>query len=84
MKHGQPTKQIEQRVLLHASPKRVFAALMDSDKHAEFTGKPASIEPRPGGSFACYGTYITGITLERIRVANPSGQAKPCPANMGA
>lgn len=37
---------------------------MDSAKHACFTGEAASIDPKPGGSFACYGTYITGITLE--------------------
>ena len=58
------TKDIKQQVVIHAPLAKVFAALMDEKKHAEFTGAPAAIRSRVGGPFTCYGKYITGITLE--------------------
>jgi uncharacterized protein YndB with AHSA1/START domain len=60
----QKTKNLTHRVTLPAPPAAVFAALMDSAKHSQFTGEPALMEARPGGSFTCYGDYISGITLE--------------------
>jgi uncharacterized protein YndB with AHSA1/START domain len=58
------TKTIRQSVVLRAPPKRIYAALMDSKKHARFTGEKAVIDGRIGGRFSCYAGYITGITLE--------------------
>jgi activator of HSP90 ATPase len=58
------TRTIHQTVTFEAPSKRIYEALMDSAKHASFTGEAASIDPSRGGSFSCYGTYITGITLE--------------------
>src|ERR1035441_1509391 len=58
------TKEIKHRVIIRATPARVYAALMDEKKHAEFTGERARIDRRVGGTFTCYGTYINGMTLE--------------------
>lgn len=58
------TKEISHEVLIAASPKEVFEALMDGKKHAKFTGAAAKIGRKPGSAFQCYGSYITGTTLE--------------------
>ncbi len=58
------TKNIQQTVTFNAKPKKVFKTLLNSAKHSAFTGESAKIERKPGGAFACYGDYITGITLE--------------------
>lgn len=57
-------KEINHQVALPASPARVFEALMNEKQHAAFTGEPARISRQAGSAFRCYGTYITGITLE--------------------
>ena len=58
------TKNINQRVTFAAAPARVYAALLETDQHARFTGERARIEPQIGGKFTCYGDYISGVTLE--------------------
>ncbi|HXI84116.1 MAG TPA: SRPBCC domain-containing protein [Verrucomicrobiae bacterium] len=58
------TREIKHRVTIRATPAKVYAALMDEKKHAQFTDARARIERRVGGTFTCYGTYINGITLE--------------------
>ncbi|HUJ71719.1 MAG TPA: SRPBCC family protein [Verrucomicrobiae bacterium] len=58
------TKEIKHQVVICAPPARVFEALMDSRKHAAFTGERASISRRVGSAFRCYGSYITGFNLE--------------------
>jgi uncharacterized protein YndB with AHSA1/START domain len=55
---------IEQEVVVAAAPARVFAALMNSKQHAAFTGEPAKIRAKVGGTFTCYDGYIRGVTLE--------------------
>lgn len=58
------TRNIIHRVAFSAKPKDVFAALMDSGRHSEFTGETARIDARAGGAFTCYGDYICGLTIE--------------------
>jgi activator of HSP90 ATPase len=58
------TKNIRHRVVLPARPRDVFTTLLDSKLHSQFTEEFANIDARPGGSFTCYGDYITGITIE--------------------
>src|SRR5437899_12222238 len=58
------TRTIRQSVTLSATPKQVYEALIDSAKHARFTGQKAKIDRKVGGQFSCYGSYITGINLE--------------------
>jgi activator of HSP90 ATPase len=60
-------KDIKQRVTLHATPTRVFEALMDSKKHASFTKAPAEISRKVGGKFTAYGPYIEGINVQLIK-----------------
>lgn len=58
------TKNIDHEVLIRAAPEEVYDVLMDSRKHANFTGERATIRAKPGAAFSCYDGYITGITLE--------------------
>ncbi len=59
------TGTIRQLVNLPANPDEVFAALMTTKGHEGFTGAPARISRREGGSFMAWGGYIHGknITL---------------------
>jgi len=59
-------KTIRQSVTFKASPRAVYEALMDSRRHAMFSGAPARISRRPGGRFTVYGSYISGVNLELI------------------
>lgn len=58
------TKTIEHEVLIHAAPKKVYDALLNSKQHSKFTGAPAKIGSKPGSAFTCYNNYISGFTLE--------------------
>ena len=58
------TKNIEHTVLINATPKEVYNALMNGKKHSQFTGEPAKIRAKTSAAFSCYGGYITGLTLE--------------------
>ncbi len=57
---------IEQTVIFKASPHDVYEALMDSAKHAAFTGDEAFISREVGGEISAYGGYIRGINLELV------------------
>ena len=59
-------KAIRQTVTFNASPRAVYEALMDSRKHAAFTGSPARISRRPGARFTAYGPYLSGVNLELV------------------
>jgi uncharacterized protein YndB with AHSA1/START domain len=58
------TKTIRQSVVIPAAPRQVYEAIMNSKKHALFTGSKARIDRKVGGRFSCYDGYITGITVE--------------------
>ena len=60
------TTTIEQTVTIKASPHDVYEALMDSEKHSQFTGAPANISREIGGSFTAYDGALSGTTLELI------------------
>lgn len=60
------TKTIRQSVTFNAKAHDVFEALMDSKKHAKFTGGPAKISRKAGGKFSVYNDYIGGENLEII------------------
>ena len=59
-------KTIRQSVTIKASPRAVYDALMDSRRHTAFTGGPARIARRPGGTFTVYGGYISGFNLDLV------------------
>ena len=60
------TKTIRQKITIAAAPARVYAALMEERRHAEFTGAAARISRKAGGAVSCYGGYITGFNLELV------------------
>lgn len=57
------SETLELSVWLPASPAQVYAAWMDSQAHADFTGSPASIDAREGGAYSAWDDYISGRTL---------------------
>ncbi len=59
-------KIIRQTVVINASPKKVYAVLINEKKHAKFSKAPATISRKVGGAFTCYGGYLTGINLELV------------------
>ena len=58
---------IKQTVTFKASPHDVYEALMDSKKHATFTGGKATISRKMGGTFSAYDGYIAGKNIELIQ-----------------
>jgi len=60
------TKTIRQSVLFKASPHEVYELLMDSRKHAGFTGEGAEISRELGGRVSAYERYIEGTNEELI------------------
>jgi uncharacterized protein YndB with AHSA1/START domain len=60
------SKLIQQTVTFKASPHDVYEALMDSKKHAAFSGGKASISRKVGGRISAYDGYITGKNIELI------------------
>ena len=60
------TKIVKQTATLKASPREVYEALMDSKKHAKFTGDKATISRKIGGKFSTFDGYSEGINLELI------------------
>ncbi len=57
-------RTIRQQVTLPGTPHEVYEALMDSAKHAAFTGDAADISREVGGRFTAGDGYISGINLE--------------------
>jgi activator of HSP90 ATPase len=64
------TRTIRQTVTLAASAQDVYESLMDSKKHSEFTGCPAKISGKAGGSFRAMeslrGNNIELVPAEKI------------------
>ena len=60
------TKTIRQSVMFKASPHEVYEMLMDSKKHAEFSGSAAKISRKVGGKFEAYDGSLTGTNLELV------------------
>ena len=59
-------KTIRQTVRFRASPQEVWELLMDSKKHAGFTGAEAKISREVGGKFTAYDGWIEGENLELV------------------
>ena len=60
------SKIIQQTVTFKASPHDVYEALMDSKKHAAFSGGKASISRMVGGKISAYDNYIAGKNIELV------------------
>ena len=61
------TKTIRQSVTFKTSPHVIYEMLMDSRKHAKFTGEKASISRKIGGKFTAYAGYIHGVNLNLVQ-----------------
>lgn len=61
------TKSIKQTITFKASPRDVYEALMDSKKHAKFTGGPAKISRNIGGKFSVFDGYASGKNIELVQ-----------------
>jgi activator of HSP90 ATPase len=61
------TRTIHQSVLFRAAPHDVYEALMDSRKHAKFTGSKCLISRKVGGKFNISDGYIHGENVELIQ-----------------
>lgn len=57
---------IRQKILFTASAHDVFELLMDSRKHAAFTGGAARISRKTGGSFSVFDGYALGKNIELV------------------
>ena len=60
------SKPIHQSVTFKATPHEVYEALMDSRKHAKFTGSKATISRKVGGKIMAYDGFISGENLELV------------------
>ena len=60
------TKTIEQTVTFNAVPHDVYEALMDSEKHSQFSGAKANISREIGSEFTAYDGALSGIILELV------------------
>lgn len=60
------SKTIRQTATFKASPHAVYELLMDSKKHASFTGGAASISRKVGGKFSVSDGEIQGENLELV------------------
>ena len=60
------TKDLQQTTTFRASRHEVYEALMDSEKHSEFTGAPANISREVGGKISVYDGEIDGENLELV------------------
>ncbi len=60
------TKNIRQSATFKGSPHDVYEALMDSEKHSQFTGGKAVISREVGGKFSAFDGYAEGENLELV------------------
>ena len=61
------TRTIRQAITLPATPHTVYEMLMDSKKHALFTGGAAEISRTIGGTFSTNDGYSSGRNLELVQ-----------------
>ena len=59
-------KILRQTRTFKASAKDLYEAIMDSRKHAKFTGAPAEISTKVGGAISAHGGYVEGKNLELV------------------
>jgi len=57
---------IHQTITFKVPPHEVYEALMDSKKHAAFTGGKASLSRAVGGRISAYDNYITGKNIKLV------------------
>ncbi|MBK8363703.1 MAG: hypothetical protein IPL24_08425 [Bacteroidetes bacterium] len=70
------TKTIKQTATFNATAQEIYEALLDSKKHAAFTGANAKINKKVNGKFSVYDGYCHGYNIELVKnEKNCSGMA---------
>jgi len=64
---GPRTRNLRQSATFKATPHSVYEMLMDSKKHAAFTGDRADISRREGSRFSAYGGWISGRNIKLVK-----------------
>ena len=59
-------KTTRQTATFQATPHEVYEALMDSKKHAAFTGAKAAVSRKVGGKISAHGGYIQGKNVALV------------------
>lgn len=57
-------KTLKQKLIISASPEEIYNAIIDAEKHSEFTGSKAKSDPKIGGKFTSWDGYIFGKYIE--------------------
>lgn len=57
---------IHEELDLHASPSRIYEALLDAKKFSDFSGLPAEIHREEGGVFSLFSGQILGRNVELV------------------
>lgn len=57
------TESIKFSFDLPVSPERVYRAWLNSHEHSQFTGSPARIEPKEGGTYTAFNGDVRGENL---------------------
>ena len=60
------TRTIRQSATFKATLRDVYQAIMDSKKHAKFTGSHVTMSRKTGGKFSVYDGDIEGTNLELV------------------
>jgi activator of HSP90 ATPase len=58
--------RIHQEIDFTVSPQRIYQALMDQKQFAAFSGRPATIDQKPGGTFSLFDGHITGRNIALV------------------
>jgi activator of HSP90 ATPase len=66
---NQSRASLHQEIDLKATPQRIYEILLDSRQFAAFTGMPAEIDPKAGGTFSMFGGQIGGRNVELVPAA---------------
>lgn len=66
MKKKIKTKTVKQVILFRGAPHELYEMIMDSKKHAGFSGSSAKMSRKVGAAFAAYGGWIKGKNLKLI------------------
>lgn len=58
---------IHQEILIKANPQQIYDALTQTDQFSKVTGgTPTDISSEEGGSFTCFGGYVSGRHIELV------------------
>jgi activator of HSP90 ATPase len=63
---NQKLTALHQEISLKATPQRIYEIFLDSRQFAAFSGMPADIDPKAGGTFTMFSKMIEGRNIELV------------------